>query len=31
LSSGWQWGLFAAAALSAGGAVVTALEVPPAH
>jgi MFS family permease len=29
LSSGWQWGLFAAAALSAGGAVVTALEVPP--
>jgi PAS domain S-box-containing protein len=31
LSSGWQWGLFAAAALSAGGAVVTAFEVPPAH
>jgi EmrB/QacA subfamily drug resistance transporter len=31
LSSGWQWGLFAAAALSAAGALVTALEVPPAQ
>jgi MFS family permease len=31
LSSGWQWGLFAAAALSAAGALVTALEVPPAR
>jgi MFS family permease len=30
LSFGWQWGLFAAAALSAAGALVTALEVPPA-
>jgi predicted MFS family arabinose efflux permease len=29
LSSGWQWGMFAAAALSAAGALVTALEVPP--
>jgi MFS family permease len=29
LSLGWQWGLFAAAALSAAGALVTALEVPP--
>ena len=28
LSSGWQWGLLAAAALSAAGALVTALEVP---
>jgi EmrB/QacA subfamily drug resistance transporter len=28
LSSGWQWGLFAAAALSAAGALATALEVP---
>jgi EmrB/QacA subfamily drug resistance transporter len=31
LSSGWQWGLFAAAALSAMGGLVTALEVPPAQ
>ena len=31
LSHGWQWGLFAAAALSAAGAVTTALEVPPAR
>jgi predicted MFS family arabinose efflux permease len=31
LSSGWQWGLFAAAALSAAGALVTALEVPAAR
>jgi predicted MFS family arabinose efflux permease len=31
LSSGWQWGLFAAAALSAAGALMTALEVPPAR
>jgi hypothetical protein len=31
LSSGWQWGLFAAAALSAAGALVTALEVPSAR
>jgi hypothetical protein len=31
LSFGWQWGLFAAAALSAAGALVTALEVPPAR
>jgi predicted MFS family arabinose efflux permease len=30
LSLGWQWGLLAAAALSAAGALVTALEVPPA-
>jgi EmrB/QacA subfamily drug resistance transporter len=29
LSSGWQWGMFAAAALSAAGALVTALHVPP--
>ena len=29
LSSGWQWGLFAAAALSAAGAAITALELPP--
>jgi EmrB/QacA subfamily drug resistance transporter len=29
LSSGWQWGMFAAAALSTAGAVVTALDVPP--
>jgi EmrB/QacA subfamily drug resistance transporter len=29
LSSGWQWGMFAAAALSAAGALVTALDVPP--
>jgi EmrB/QacA subfamily drug resistance transporter len=29
LSSGWQWGLFAAAALSAIGGLVTALVVPP--
>jgi EmrB/QacA subfamily drug resistance transporter len=29
LSSGWQWGLFAAAALSAAGAVVTVLELSP--
>jgi len=29
LSCGWQWGLFAAAALSAAGALITALEVPP--
>jgi EmrB/QacA subfamily drug resistance transporter len=28
LSSGWQWGLFAAAALSAAGALTMALEVP---
>ncbi len=28
LTSGWRWGLFAAAALSAAGAVTTALEVP---
>jgi EmrB/QacA subfamily drug resistance transporter len=28
LSSGWQWGMFAAAALSAAGALVTALDVP---
>jgi EmrB/QacA subfamily drug resistance transporter len=28
LSSGWQWGLFVAAALSASGALTTALEVP---
>jgi MFS family permease len=28
LSSGWQWGLFVAAALSAAGAVMTTLEVP---
>jgi MFS family permease len=31
LSSGWQWGLFAAAALSAVGGLVTALEVPAAR
>ena len=31
LSHGWQWGLLAAAALSAAGAVTTALEVPPAR
>jgi MFS family permease len=31
LSFGWQWGLFAAAAFSAAGALVTALEVPPAR
>jgi MFS family permease len=31
LSSGWQWGLFAAAALSLAGALATALEVPPAR
>ena len=31
LSSGWQWGLFAAAALSAAGAAMTALELPPAR
>jgi MFS family permease len=30
-SLGWQWGLFAAAAFSAAGALVTALEVPPAR
>jgi EmrB/QacA subfamily drug resistance transporter len=29
LSSGWQWGLLAAAALSLAGALATALEVPP--
>jgi EmrB/QacA subfamily drug resistance transporter len=29
LSSGWQWGMFAAAALSAAGALMTVLEVPP--
>jgi EmrB/QacA subfamily drug resistance transporter len=29
LSAGWLWGLFAAAALSAAGALVTAVEVPP--
>jgi len=28
LSSGWQWGMFAAAALSAAGALVTARDVP---
>jgi hypothetical protein len=27
LGSGWQWGLFAAAALSVGGAVIAAVEV----
>jgi MFS family permease len=31
LSSGWQWGMFAAAALSAAGALATALEVPSAR
>jgi len=31
LSSGWQWGLFTAAALSAAGAVMTALELPSAR
>ena len=31
LGLGWQWGLFAAAAFSAAGALVTALEVPPAR
>jgi MFS family permease len=31
LSSGWQWGLFAAAALSGAGALMTALEVPSAR
>ena len=31
LGSGWQWGMFAAAALSAAGALVTALELPPAR
>ena len=31
LSSGWRWGLFTAAALSAAGALMTALEVPPAR
>jgi predicted MFS family arabinose efflux permease len=31
LSSGWQWGLFAAAALSLAGALATALELPPAR
>lgn len=30
LNFGWQWGLFAAAALSAAGALTTVLEVPPA-
>jgi EmrB/QacA subfamily drug resistance transporter len=30
LSSGWHWGLFTAAALSAAGALMTAVEVPPA-
>jgi len=30
LASGWRWGLLVAAALSAAGAVVTALELPPA-
>jgi MFS family permease len=31
LSSGWQWGLFTAAALSAASAVLTALELPSAR
>ena len=31
LSSGWQWGLFTAAALSGAGAVMTALELPSAR
>jgi len=31
VSSGWEWGLFAAAALSAAGALVTALEIPSAR
>jgi hypothetical protein len=31
LSSAWQWGLFAAAALSAAGALMTVFEVPPAQ
>jgi hypothetical protein len=31
LSHGWQWGLLAAATLSAAGAVTTALAVPPAR
>jgi MFS family permease len=29
LSSGWQWGLFTAAALSAAGALMMVVEVPP--
>jgi MFS family permease len=31
LSTGWQWGMFAAASLSAAGALATALELPPAR
>jgi EmrB/QacA subfamily drug resistance transporter len=30
-NAGWKWGLFTAAALSASGAVMTAVEVPPAR